>query len=334
MSSIVLGVGASHSTLMNTHWAEVDHLPAAHEFKAGLQKAAELIRAAKPDAIVILGSNHFRGFFLDLMPAITIGVSECLGAGEAGTPAGRLPVDTALARRLAFSLVDRGFDPAFSLRLTVDHGITHSLQHLVPDLDVPIVPIVINMFAPPLPTLGRIHNLGTAIGDIVGGDEDGKRVVVIASGGLSHRLPWPKWFETFSDDDRFLVDAWLNGRDSWSQYEVRRREIIRAAQPQISPDFDRRLLDLLEAGDTAALRDMSLATSSADLEEQAGNGAQEIRSWIAMAASLGPFRGTTLAYAPIEEWLTGMGVLVAEPLAAATGSPAADPHPTRTAQGA
>ena len=27
MSSIVLGVAASHSTLMNTHWDEVDHLP-------------------------------------------------------------------------------------------------------------------------------------------------------------------------------------------------------------------------------------------------------------------------------------------------------------------
>lgn len=247
------------------------------------------------------------------MPAITIGVGECLGAGEAGTPGGPLTVDTELARALAFSLVDRGFDPAFSLRLTVDHGITHSLQYLAPPNAVPIVPVVINMFAPPLPSLRRIHDLGTAIGDIVRGQAGGRRVVVIASGGLSHRLPWPKWFDTASDDDRFLVDAWLNGRDAWSQYEVRRREIIRAAPARISPDFDRRFLGMLAAGDTAALRAMC-AMSSAELEEQAGNGAQEIRSWIAMAASLGPFRGTTLAYAPIEEWLTGMGVLAAEPL--------------------
>jgi len=313
MSSIVLGVAASHSTLMNTHWDDVDHLREAHEFRAGLHKAAGRIADAKPDAIIIIGSNHFRGFFLDLMPAITLGVGECLGAGEAGTPAGPLPVDTDLARGLAFSLVERGFDPAFSLRLIVDHGITHSLQYLVPDLSVSIVPIVINMFAPPLPTLRRVHDLGTAIGEYIRGSDDGKRVVVIASGGLSHRLPWPKWFDTLSEDDRFLVDAWLNGRNAWSRYEVRRRQLIRAAQPDINPDFDHRLLSLLEAGDTQALREMSLELSSNDIDEQAGNGAQEIRSWVAMAASLGPFRATTLAYAPIEAWLTGMGVLVAEP---------------------
>ncbi len=178
------------------------------------------------------------------------------------------------------------------------------------------MPIVINMFAPPLPTLRRVHDLGTAIGEYVRGSDGDKRVVVIASGGLSHRLPWPKWFDTLSEDDRFLVDAWLNGRNAWPRYEVRRRQLIRAGEPDINPDFDHRFLSLLEAGDTHALREMSLELSSNDIDEQAGNGAQEIRSWVAMAASLGPFRGTTLAYAPIEAWLTGMGVLVAEPTAA------------------
>jgi 2,3-dihydroxyphenylpropionate 1,2-dioxygenase len=321
MSGIVLGVAASHSTLMNTHWDEVEHLPEAHEFRAGLHKAAELIADARPDAIVIIGSNHFRGFFLDMMPAIAIGVGECVGAGEAGTPAGPLHVYTAIARDLAFGLVERGFDPAFSLRLTVDHGITHSLQHLVPKLDVPIVPIVINMFAPPLPTLHRIHDLGVAIGEHLRTDGRSARVVVIASGGLSHRLPWPKWFDTLSEDDRFLVDAWLNGRSRWSEYEARRRQIIRTARADINADFDRELLALLETGDTEALRALSRELSAERIDDVAGNGAQEIRSWIAMAASLGPFRATTLAYAPIDAWLTGMGVLVAEPVAASNDHP-------------
>ena len=54
----------------------VDHLTQAHEFRAGLHKAAELIARAEPDAVIVIGSNHFRGFFLDLMPAITIGVGR------------------------------------------------------------------------------------------------------------------------------------------------------------------------------------------------------------------------------------------------------------------
>lgn len=309
MSSVVLGVGASHSTLMNTHWDEVAHLPDAQRFRAGLAEAADRVAAARPDAVVIVGSNHFRGFFLDLMPAITIGVGECVGMGEAGTPSGQLPVDTDLARHLAWSVVDDGFDPAFSLRLPVDHGITHSLQHLVPQLDVPIVPVVINMFAPPLPALSRIHALGDAIGRAIIADGAGKRVVVVASGGLSHELPWPKWFSAMSDDDRFLVEAWLNGRESWRDYEVRRREIIRNARPRISTEFDRRFLDMIERCDLTDLLD----TSTADIEERGGNGAQEIRSWVAMSAAVGPGKGRTLAYAPIDEWLTGMAVAIVEP---------------------
>jgi 2,3-dihydroxyphenylpropionate 1,2-dioxygenase len=309
MSSIVLGVGASHSTLMNTHWDDVAHLPGAQEFRSGLRKAAELIADARPDALVIIGSNHFRGFFLDMMPAVTIGVGECIGAGEAGTPAGLLPVDRELARQLVFSLVEREFDPAFSLRLTVDHGITHSLQHLVPALDIPIVPVVINMFAPPLPSLARVHAMGTAIGETIGSSSSRKRVAVIASGGLSHQLPWPKWYAALGEDDRFLVDAWLNGRHSWSEYEVRRRQIIRNATPRINPDFDRRVLAMLEAGDITRI----LSMTAADVEQEAGNGAQEIRSWIAMAGALGSYRGTTLAYAAVDEWLTGMGVIACHP---------------------
>ncbi|MEQ4306055.1 2,3-dihydroxyphenylpropionate 1,2-dioxygenase [Plantactinospora sp. B6F1] len=309
MSEVVLGVGASHSTLMNTHWDEVADQPDAIGFRDGLTEAAALVADARPDAVVVIGSNHFRGFFLDLMPAVTVGVAECVGAGESGTPGGPLPVDTGLARHLVDSLLDNEFDAAFSLRLQVDHGITHSLQYLVPGLDVPIVPIVLNMFAPPLPTLRRCHRLGEQLGRAIATDGRDKRVVVIASGGLSHRLPWPKWFETFSDDDRFLVEAWLNGRTSWTEYEVRRRQIIRAAEADINPDFDRRFLDLLATGRL----DEIVGYDNDRVEAEAGNGGQEIRSWVAMAAAVGPAQGRTLGYAPIPQWLTGMGVAVLSP---------------------
>jgi 2,3-dihydroxyphenylpropionate 1,2-dioxygenase len=297
---------------MNTHWEEVEGLAAAHRFRDGLGQAQARLAAARPDAVVVIGSNHFRGMFLDLMPTFTIGVAEVNGAGEAGTPAGPLPVDTVLARHIVDGLVRDGFDPAFSLRMTVDHGITHSLQHLVPELDVPVVPIVINMFAPPLPSLQRCHDLGTAIGSAISADGETKRVAVIASGGLSHRLPWPKWFAALSDDDRFLVQAWLNGRASWSEYEARRRQIIRAAEPDINEAFDEWFLALLEAGDLGPL----MAKTDAQIEGEAGNGAHELRSWIAMFAALataGTTTGCTLAYGAVPNWLTGMGVSLLTP---------------------
>ena len=71
----------------------------------------------------------------------------------------------------------------------------------------------------------------------------------------------------------------------------------------IDEEFDRWFLDKLESGYLDALLDMP------DEEiELAGNGAHEIRSWIAAAGTVAPARGRTMAYEPIYPWITGMGV--------------------------
>ena len=309
MSKIVLGVGASHSTLMNTHWDAVDDLSSATAFRDALYEARDLIAEQEPDVAIIIGSNHFRGFWLDLLPAFTIGVGECIASGESGTPKGPQPVDTDLARAICSSVVDDGFDPAFSVKLQIDHGISHAIQYLLDGIAIPIVPVVVNMFAPPLPTPARAMALGSAIRAAVGDDGSDKKVVVIGSGGLSHQLPWPRWYDPHGADDEFMVEAWTEGRNAWEQYDPRRREIIRAATAGISPDWDEEFLNRLEKGDLGHYG----AKSTEEIEAAAGNGAQEIRSWLMMAAAAGHGPGRTLTYQPIEQWLTGMGVAVVEP---------------------
>ena len=310
MGAIVIGIGASHSTLMNTHWHAVKHVDRAERFRDALAEARTALLDARPDAVVIFGSNHFRGFYLDLIPAFTIGVGECIASGEAGTPSGPQRVDVPLARHIASSLLDDSFDIAFSAKLQVDHGITHAMQYVLRDIDVPIVPIVMNVFAPPLPALARCAELGAAVRRAVDAFL-GRRVAVIASGGLSHRLPWPDWRAPQNEDDAFLVEAFLNGRAHWNEYEARRREIvIRAATAEgdayrVNADFDRTFLGLIERGELGA----ALALPG-DLLAEAGNGGQEIRTWLAMSGALADTRGRVLAYEDIPEWLTGMAVTV------------------------
>jgi 2,3-dihydroxyphenylpropionate 1,2-dioxygenase len=302
VSTIVCGVMASHTTLMNTKWDAVDHLPRAHQFRDGLAVAKQSLIKADVDVVIVIGPNHFRGMWLDLMPTFTVGVGEVIGAGEHGTPSGPLPSNAPLARHLVEHLNANDFDPAFSLRLTVDHGITHAVQYLVPD-GTPIVPIVINSFAPPLPSLTRCAAFGQAIAAAVTTDGQHHRVAVIGSGGLSHTLPFPDWRSPESDDDDFLVQSWLDGRADWASFEDRRRGIVLAAPSVINESFDEAVLAKLAAGDGKALM-----KHQDDLVQTAGNGANELRNWIACAAACGWSPSRTLVYSAMPEWLTGMAV--------------------------
>lgn len=307
MTGIVLGVGASHSTLMNTHWDQVVHTERAQRFRDGLDRARDEVAAAEPDVAIIVGSNHFRGFWLDLIPAFTLGVGEVIASGEAATPKGPQRTDPPFAQALAESLVAAGTEVAISARLQIDHGQSHAIQYVLRDLDIPVVPLVVNVFATPLPLPSRCVELGRNLASAVAAVAGERRVVVIASGGLSHQLPWPsRWQEPQGDDEKFLVDAWLNGRGEWERYDARRRQIITAAQPVIYEDFDEGFLAALETGDM----ERYAALSTAEIEAAAGNGGQEVRTWLVMAAALGFRPGRTLAYAAMPEWLTGMGVAV------------------------
>lgn len=310
MSAIVLGVGASHSTLMNTHWDKVVHTDRAESFRDSLSAVNRRLRELEPDVVVIVGSNHFRGFWLDLIPSFTLGVGEVVASGESGTPKGPQKTDPAFAQDLATYLVESGSEVAISARLQIDHGQSHAIQYLLDGLDVPIVPLVVNVFAQPLPTLQRCADLGRRLAEAIEAHADGRKVAVIASGGLSHQLPWPSdWADPQGDDEEFMVEAWLNGRGEWERFDKRRREIIVAAQPCIFEDFDQRFLADLEAGRLADY----LRLSTSQLEEIAGNGGQELRTWLVMAAALGFAPGSALCYSPMPEWLTGMGTAVIEP---------------------
>ncbi|MEM9889887.1 MAG: catechol 1,2-dioxygenase [Actinomycetota bacterium] len=308
MSEIVIGVGASHTTLMNTRWDEVDHLEGAHAFRDGLATAAAAIAEADVDLLLVVGTNHFRGFWLDLMPAFTFGVGEVISAGEHGTPSGPQPVEPGTALALCEAVMDEGFDLAFSARLDIDHGISHAIQYLAPD-GVPIVPIVVNTLAPPLPTLERSLHLGEAVARAVAALPGDRRVAVVGTGGLSHRLPFPDWRAPDGDDDEFLVESWMNGRGDWKRYEQRRREIVVAAPSEINQDFDRTFLDDVAVGTLDRLPDR---LSAADVVTRAGIGANEIRTWLVMSAACGHAPARIVAYAPIDQWLTGMAVAIVD----------------------
>ena len=311
MADLVIGLGASHTTLMNAQWKQVDHLQRAHRFRDALIGSRRTLEERGVDLAIIVGSNHFRGHWLDLMTTFCVGVGEVTSSGEHGTPAGRQRSCPEVGQAILSGLLERDFDVAYSTDLTIDHGISHAIQWLTGVGRIPIVPIMVNCFAPPLPSFARCLALGRAVREICLALPNGLRVAVLGSGGLSHHLPFPDWRDPVSDDDRFLVDSWKFGRGDWEAYEKQRRAIIVNAPPRLNEPFDRAFLDALCDGATESWAGRHASNEGSgrdDLRAAAGSGANEIRTWLVMHAALDFAKGRVLAYSPMPEWLTGMGV--------------------------
>ena len=72
---------------------------------------------------------------------------------------------------------------------------------------------------------------------------------------------------------------------------------------EINEEWDQRVLAWLEDGDLDAVA----AMTDAEILDEAGNGALEIRTWLLAAACAGG-KARTLAYAPMHNWVTGIGI--------------------------
>jgi len=75
-------------------------------------------------------------------------------------------------------------EPSSAQELQFDHGTMIPLHFLTPDMQLPVVPILINTLAPPFPSARRCLALGRVVGEIA--RRAGKRVGLVATGGMSH----------------------------------------------------------------------------------------------------------------------------------------------------
>jgi len=273
------------------------------QFVRGVKAVRTALDALAPDAVIVFGPDHFRNFFYDVLPPFCIGIERVRGFGDYGTPKGELPVAAGLARMIHAGVTEAGFDPAISLNMGVDHGITQSYAALLPALRVPLVPIVINANGGPRPSLRRCHQFGAAIGRAIRASHDAERVLILGSGGLSH---WPR---SMSADDPSvpgaLRDYAINGRDRAAENSAARDAGVLARKGvetgRVDPDWDRWFLSALKDGDLEPV----LRATPEEIE-RGGNGAHEVRTWL---AALGAWGGAveTIVYEAMPEWMTGMG---------------------------
>ncbi len=297
MADIVLGIGTSHTPMLNappsdwprfierdskrtnlldvegrltTYEAQLQRAPAdiaaqiapqrmqaRHAaVEAAMSRLGDYLRAARLDALIVVGDDQEELFHAGNMPGILV----YYGATIRNVPLAPVaepnwgwrasarwheekvprdyPVDAKLARHLIDELIDREFDIAASDGVLEGEGEGHAIgfvhKRIMKDV-LPIVPICINTYYPPnQPTPRRCYRLGQAIRAAVESYPGKARVGIIGSGGLSH----------------FVVDEAL----------------------------DRGFIDMLRRKDANAIENLP--------REKLNSGSSEIRNWICVGGAV------------------------------------------------
>jgi 2,3-dihydroxyphenylpropionate 1,2-dioxygenase len=139
------------------------------------------LRALEPELWIIFSNDHAEQFFHTAAPPFTVHVG-----GEArGEFAGRkfhweIPSETAF--ELVRQLYRQNFDPAFTSTAKIDYAIGIPLTHL--GHTGAVLPIYVNAYLPPQPTMERCYAFGQAVARTV--TALGLKTVILASGGMSH----------------------------------------------------------------------------------------------------------------------------------------------------
>lgn len=293
MTDIVDAYACSHSGLIVTRRDEAPEVQRRAVYGA-FEKMRAAIGGARPDAIVIVATDHMRAFPLTGIPMFAIGVGQvATGLGDAGIRPCEIPVHQDLAQAVLTGCIEREIDMAFCEEVRIDHSFVAPLTFITPDFDVPIVPIMQNCNVPPRPTFRRSYDVGRAVRESILEGPAG-RAVVIGTGGLSH------WV---GSQDRI---QFMNRPAGTRWAEIKRHPVEITDTGPINDVFDRKLLDALVEGRVTSFIG---EWAPEQVEEEAGNGAQEIRNWILAAAMAADARAEVMAYEPVAEWLTGTAVV-------------------------
>ena len=261
-------------------------------FWAAYEARAEELRRFDPELVFVFGSDHYEGHLMEKMVPFAVGLSAEAVPDRGGFP-GRLQVPEVIARGCAEFLMEADFDVAVSHDMQVDHGFSQVLHRMLGGVGArPVIPLFVNALAHPRPSFSRVRRFGAAVGQYAAGL--GKRIAVLGSGGLSHETGdiFPQLHEVTDPTLReFLIHGGSRGglsRETWRSNLAAGLTVINALLEaktpgvgEVRPHWDAEFLRLFAAGELGVFD----AWQDATVLREGGNGAGEVRSWIATMAA-------------------------------------------------
>lgn len=215
MGSLVAAVAMTHNPRIfwNADAAGPDDRAAV---AGAFAQAAGVISDAAPDVVIAVANDHLHQFGLDNLPAFAVGtaaevsgpfwyereVMHLPGYRGAGHPG--------LAEDILRGLSQAGIGLSRCAALRVDHAFTVPLSVVLPGAAVPVVPVFVNTFVPPLPGPDRCLHLGQALRDVVAARPAGERVALVASFNLSVDVGGPGMGRRYPHFDEQVL-GWIAG---------------------------------------------------------------------------------------------------------------------------
>jgi aromatic ring-opening dioxygenase LigB subunit len=247
------------------------------DIRDGLDRLKRNFDTLCPDTLVLIADDQDENYREDNLPQIAIYTGERAVAVDSETARTiEVQSDAALATLILNEAVDAGFDLASSKSFPDDRVRSHAHAQILSFLEprVPVVLIFLNAIHVPAPSPSRCYQFGQCLRGILDALPDERRVVLYASGGMSHftaGYPWAHYQGPF-------------GLGS------------------ISEDFDRMAIAAMREGRASEL---VASLSSRDL---LANGAIEFRQWITLLGALDGAAPEWLAYQPFYRAVMAMGV--------------------------
>jgi protocatechuate 4,5-dioxygenase beta chain len=237
---------------------------------AAYAEASRRLEELRPDAVVIFGTDHYILFGPGCLPQALVAIGELDGPIDRmpGLDRRVIPHHPGLAEHILRHVLANDFDLACAKVLTVDHSVAIPQQLIVAPVRDDL-PVIPFYLACGVDPVIPMRRAAT-LGRLL-------RQAVEA---------WP-------GDERVVVIG--SGGISHSVGE--------ADMGRINSDFDRMVLDHAERGDVEGL----CAMPDEQVLREGGNGALEIRNFVAAMSAVPGARGEVIAYHPVPEWITGLG---------------------------
>lgn len=237
MARIVGGICTSHIPAIGAAIARgAQDDPYWKPFFAGYPPVRAWLEEIKPDAAIVLYNDHGLNFFLDKLPTFAIGAAPIYRNADEGWGLPTLdpyPGDPRFSWHIIESVVHDEFDITSCQEMLVDHAFTVPLSLLWPDrkkMKIKTVPVSFNTVQHPLPSPLRCYKLGQAIGRAVESYDEDLKVVVLATGGLSHQLDGKRAGFINKEFDEMCMQAVVEDPEKLTGYSI--HELVRQAGTQ------------------------------------------------------------------------------------------------------